>query len=228
MLLLSQKVGMDINNGTLRIITGLILGAGLATLFFYCPPIMLSTFLLIAMFIMIAELKNMVPSPIKLFLLAPLYLIIPCLILIYFNQSTQYHPLLFYLFITVFTFDTACYCAGSLCSKLWITHKIIPAISPGKSWEGFFGGLITTTILLFFIAQQNSSLYSSQIFLLSFAICTIAFAGDIFESYLKRSADIKDSGTILPGHGGLLDRFDAILFVSYFFFIFKNYLITLL
>ena len=206
-------------NSKLRFITSLFLCAGLSALFFYCPPIYFSILIVVLMCGMLIELKNMVPSLIKLLLLAPLYPITPCLILIYFNQSPEYRHLLFYLFIIVFTFDTACYLTGTLCSKFWTTHKIIPSISPGKSWEGFFGGLITITILLFFITQQNHVISSLHIFMLSLTICTIAFAGDIFESYLKRSAGIKDSGTMLPGHGGLLDRFDAILFVSYFFFI---------
>jgi phosphatidate cytidylyltransferase len=219
---------MAIKNSTLRAITGLFLGTGLWFLFFYCPPIIFSIVLVILMCGMLAELKNMVPSTIKFLFLAPLYPIIPCLILIYANQSPQYRYLLFYLCVIVFTFDTTCYLTGTACSKFWTTHKIIPSISPGKSWEGFCGGLITTTALLFFIARHHNSSSGLQIFMLSCAICTIAFAGDIFESYLKRSAGIKDSGTILPGHGGLLDRFDAILFVSYFFFIFKNYLVTIL
>jgi phosphatidate cytidylyltransferase len=211
---------MATNNSTLRIITGIFLTTSLWTLFFYCPPIIFSIVLTILMCGMIIELKNMLASTTKFLLLAPAYPIIPCMILIYLNQSPQHRYLLCYLFITVFTFDTACYLAGTLCSKFWITHKIIPSISPGKSWEGFCGGLITTTALLFFIARHHNSSSGFQIFLLSLAICTIAFTGDIFESYLKRSAGIKDSGTILPGHGGLLDRFDAILFVAYFFFIF--------
>lgn len=219
---------MAISNSTLRIITGLFLGATLYALFFHCPSIYLSIVLVALMLGMLAELRNMIPSRIKLLILAPWYPIIPCLILIYLNQSPEHHHLLFNLFATVFTFDTACYLVGSLCSKFWTTHKIVPSISPGKSWEGFFGGLLATTALLFFITYQNHATFDLQIFLLSCAICTIAFAGDIFESYLKRSAGIKDSGTILPGHGGLLDRFDAILFVSYFFLFYKISLFSIL
>ena len=208
-------------NSITRIITGIFLGTGLWMLFFYCPPIYFSILVVALMCGMLAELSNMISSRTKLLLLAPWYPIIPCLILIYFNQSPQYHRLLFCLFIMVFTFDTICYIAGSLCSKFWTTHKIVPSISPGKSWEGFFGGLIAMIALIFNLAQKNPSTSNLQIFLLSCTICTIAFLGDIFESYLKRCANIKDSGTVLPGHGGLLDRFDAILFTSYFFLAYK-------
>ena len=161
-------------------------------------------------------------------LLIPFYLIIPCAILIYFNQSIIYKKLLLYLFLIVFTFDTACYLGGKGYSKFWTTHKIVPAISPGKSWQGFYAGFCATTTLVYLINLQHHPINFMHIVILNLFLCIIAFTGDIFESYLKRCAGIKDSGTILPGHGGLLDRFDAILFVSYFFFIFKDYLIIVL
>lgn len=215
-------------NSKLRTITALFLGCGFWVLFFYCPPIIFSIVIAIAMCIMIAELKNMLKLSVPFFLLMPAYPITPCLILIYFNQTPDYKFLLYMLLGLVFCFDSASYFSGKICSKLWTTTKIIPAISPGKSWEGACGGFAATTLLLCMILIVQNKNIGWQTCALSAIICTIAFAGDIFESYLKRSANIKDSGTILPGHGGLLDRFDAILIVSYFFFIFKNYLVMVL
>ncbi len=216
------------HNSRLRAITAIFLVAGLWSLFFYCPPIFFSIAVFIAMIIMLHELKNMLGLSQKFLLLATLYPITPCFILIYLNQSPEYKILLYYLFILVFTFDSASYLAGKTYGKFWTTTKIVPKISPGKSWQGACGGyLITTCLLLMILESKQKQIEERHIDLLSAMICTIAFAGDIFESYLKRSANIKDSGTILPGHGGLLDRFDAILFVSYFFFIFKDYLVTL-
>lgn len=208
-------------NSKLRVVTATFLVANLWAMFFYCPPIILSITIAIALYIMLQELHAMLGSSKKFAALASLYPITPCLLLIYFNHTPEYKFLLLHLFLLVFTFDSASYVAGKICSKLWATHKIIPAISPGKSWEGACGGYLATTSLLCMITHS----VNLQIYLLSAVICTIAFLGDIFESSLKRSANIKDSGTILPGHGGLLDRFDAILFVSYFFFIFRNYLV---
>lgn len=208
-------------NSRLRIITGLLLVVGLWAMLFYLPPIIFSGAIALAMCIMLQELKNMMRFSPKFILFALGYPIAPCLMLIYFNQTSQYHHLLWYIFLLTFSFDTGSYLAGKLCSKFWTTHKIIPAISPGKSWEGACGGYALTTIIFMMLLQK----INLEIIGLSAIICIIAFAGDIFESWLKRSANIKDSGTILPGHGGLLDRFDAILFVSYFFFIFKNYLV---
>jgi len=219
---------MIIKNSAQRIITGLILATILHALFFYCPPSILSFCIIIALSIMLAELKKMVVHPKKFYALAPIYPISPCLILIYFNQNIVYKNLLLYLFVLVFTFDSASYFTGKICSNFWKTKKITPTISPGKSLEGVCGGYLATTWILFFITNLNSINCSDLIlFFLSAMICTIAFAGDIFESYLKRSVKIKDSGTILPGHGGMLDRFDAILAVSYFFFIFKDFLLKL-
>ncbi len=213
-------------NSQLRTITAFFLIASLWTLFFYCPPILFSLAILFAMSIMLHELKNMLGMSLKFLALAPLYPITPCFILIFLHQVPEYKALLYYLFILVFSFDSASYLSGKLCGKFWTTNKMIPSISPGKSWEGACGGYIITTLLLMIILKaQEINISYWKICLLSQAICSIAFIGDIFESHLKRSANIKDSGTILPGHGGLLDRFDAILFVSYFFFIFKNYLI---
>lgn len=215
-------------NSIARAITATVLCWSLWYALVHCQPIVFSTLVGIMLCIMIAELKNMVRNTWRFFILLPFYPIIPCLILIYFNQTPTYKILLYALLIIVFTFDSASYVTGKICSKLWQTTKIIPAISPGKSWEGACGGyLITTSLLLIHTLMQGKNLYW-QTLLLSACICTIAFAGDIFESYLKRSANIKDSGTLLPGHGGFLDRFDAILAVSYFFFLLKDYLLICL
>lgn len=212
-------------NSTLRIATGFTLAFIFHTLFFYCPPITLSIVLTIAMFIMIAELKNMVKNNIIFYCLAPFYPILPSLILIYFNQTPIYKNLLLYLFIIVFSFDSASYFFGKLWSKLWTTNKIIPSVSPGKSWQGAFGGYAFTTFIISISVNPWYTYNISFLLLLSGIICTIAFCGDIFESYLKRSAKLKDSGNLLPGHGGLLDRFDAVLVVSFLFFAYKDTLL---
>lgn len=228
MLLHSKKVPMMAiknkisKNSKTRAITAIILIITLLTTLCCCPPVIFSTLILTMMSIMIAELKNMIKNLNIFLFILPFYPILPCLILIYFNQVSEYKILLYYLFAMVFSFDTASYIAGKACSKLWKTHKIIPSISPGKSWEGAFGGYLGTALLLLIISKSSWW----QTYLLSAVICTIAFAGDVFESFLKRSANIKDSGSTLPGHGGFLDRFDAILFVSVFFFAYKNYLLT--
>ena len=212
------------SNAALRIITAIAIVTLFTTTFFLCPPIIFSLILCAILGIITTiEWKNLFsPSSFLFWAIMPLYPVAPFLLLIALNESPDHRILLFYLFVLVFSFDSASYIFGKLFGK----HKIIPSMSPGKSWEGAIGGYCITTIILIAIASNNSSQFSLQnIYLLSAIICSLAFAGDIFESYLKRSAGIKDSGNLLPGHGGFLDRFDAVMFVSFFFFIYKNKLI---
>jgi phosphatidate cytidylyltransferase len=112
------------------------------------------------------------------------------------------------LFI-VWIFDSMAYLFGSKYGK----HKIHKKISPNKSWEGFFGG----TIFALIMGAINSMLFNeiSTLSWIVISILVIVFGtlGDLFESTIKRRLKVKDSGTILPGHGGLLDRFDSLLFV---------------
>ena len=108
-----------------------------------------------------------------------------------------------YLFALTWTFDTFAYIFGVKFGK----HKILPSISPKKSWEGFIGGLIFTTILAIFIFGENIN----KILMYSVLIPISATLGDFIESYYKRKAMAKDSGNLIPGHGGMLDRMDSLL-----------------
>jgi phosphatidate cytidylyltransferase len=100
------------------------------------------------------------------------------------------------------------YLAGSF----WGKTKIAPSISPSKSVEGFVAGLIGSTLLVYLLAKFW--LDTNPIPWMGFAIIYVplAVAGDFFESHLKRKAGVKDSGKIMPGHGGALDRFDSFIF----------------
>jgi len=210
-------------NAILRAITAVVIAAFFWTTFFYCSPYFFSVILgAILGIILVKEWKNIFKVSDPLFwIIMPLYPITPFFLLIYVNESPDYRMLLLYLFIIVSVFDTASYIFGTI----WGKHKIIPSISPGKSWQGALGGYCITTLMLCMITMHHNISWHTTC-LLSLTICILAFAGDIFESYLKRSAGIKDSGNLLPGHGGFLDRFDAIMFVSFFFFAYKNFLIT--
>lgn len=112
------------------------------------------------------------------------------------------------LFLGVWGFDTGAYLVGSLIGR----HRIVPLISPSKTWEGLFGGYAVS-----FIALSGVNLFLGSIFLYSSVatfvavIATAAFFGDLFESMLKRSAGVKDSGKTIPGHGGVLDRMDSVI-----------------
>ena len=95
-------------------------------------------------------------------------------------------------------------------------HRLAPTISPGKTWEGFFAGAVATVFVMFIALYQDRDDYLSigRAIVLGVAIAIAAPLGDLFESALKRDMQVKDSGRLLGGHGGMLDRLDAILFAS--------------
>lgn len=117
------------------------------------------------------------------------------------------------IFILLWTNDTGAYCTGSLFGK----HKLFPRISPGKSWEGSIGGGVLSLIvagLIGYWANNNGEVQSLNIPVwIGLGLVVVVFGtwGDLVESLFKRTIGVKDSGKILPGHGGMLDRFDSSL-----------------
>lgn len=105
--------------------------------------------------------------------------------------------------------DTGAYFVGSMIGK----HKLIPHISPSKTWEGLAGGVLGS-LLAAFALSGLLKLSIAQAVALGLVICAAAVLGDLCESLLKRVAGVKDSGSIIPGHGGVLDRLDSILFAT--------------
>ncbi len=208
-----------------RVTTSIFLGLCFWLSFIYLPPIAFSGVLLgILLTIIIFEWKRLfdISKPI-FWLTMPLYPILPFVLLIILNHSPDYRLLLFVLFILVSSHDTGSYIIGTLFGK----HKICPKISPRKSWEGFIGGYIFACIGLSLVLWELEKFKSwSVIASFTFIVCTLSLVGDLFESWLKRRAHIKDTGNFLPGHGGFLDRFDGILFATFFFYFFRDYLIA--
>ena len=121
--------------------------------------------------------------------------------------------LILFIFILTWTFDTFAYLVGVKFGK----HKILPSVSPKKSWEGFFGGFIFTIIAsyitynYFDIYFDFSSIKLPLIIIMSIILPFTATIGDFIESHYKREAGVKDSGNFIPGHGGILDRMDAFM-----------------
>ena len=127
--------------------------------------------------------------------------------------------LLFLVFLTEIN-DITQYLWGKLLGK----HKIIPKVSPNKTWEGFVGGFITTTLLSMLIAPWLTPLTLVESIFGGMLIALAGFFGDVGISALKRDLGIKDSGTALPGHGGILDRVDSLTYTAPLFFHFIYYL----
>ncbi|WP_462280388.1 phosphatidate cytidylyltransferase [Salinivirga cyanobacteriivorans] len=112
------------------------------------------------------------------------------------------------------TFDTFAYIVGVLIGK----NRIAPKISPKKSWEGFIGGLVASAGLALVLSHYWAVFDPVKWIVISVLISIGATFGDLVESVLKRAAGMKDSGRILPGHGGVFDRFDGFLFAIPFVF----------
>lgn len=113
--------------------------------------------------------------------------------------------------LSVWANDVFAYLVGSMIGK----HKMTPNISPNKSWEGFAGGTLFTVLVwvaLYFVVDSPMSLPWHVV--VGFAVAFAGVLGDLAESRLKREAGVKDSGRLLPGHGGFLDRFDSLIMVS--------------
>ncbi len=121
--------------------------------------------------------------------------------------------ILYLLFTTQFN-DVSQY----ICGKCFGKHKIIPKVSPNKTWEGFVGGLLVTTILSSFLAPYLTILTWKTGFLAGIIIAFSGFIGDVVLSSVKRDLRIKDSGTLIPGHGGILDRVDSLIYATPIFF----------
>jgi phosphatidate cytidylyltransferase len=112
----------------------------------------------------------------------------------------------FTVLIAVFADDTAAYFVGRTIGR----HKMAPTISPGKSWEGFVGGTLAAMAVAFFAMYDQHYLTDLEAVALGAAIAVSSTLGDLFESAIKRDLGVKDSGRILAGHGGVLDRIDSL------------------
>ncbi len=145
-------------------------------------------------------------------LIFSLYLLIffsSALYVFYFSaqQAYDYHRVLTVIFL-IWSNDTFAYLVGITLGK----HKLMPEVSPKKSIEGFIGGIVMNFVTAFLLDKyflDNTFSMPYDIYVIAFIISVFGTIGDLVESKLKRLAQVKDSGNILPGHGGILDRFDA-------------------
>lgn len=137
------------------------------------------------------------------------------------NYKNQFSPkLLLGSFVLIWINDTFAYLVGKNFGK----QKLFPRISPKKTVEGFLGGLFFACVASYFIATFTETLTTNNWLILSVIISVIGTIGDLIESKFKRQANVKDSGVIMPGHGGLLDRFDSIIFAAPFIYLFLRIL----
>ncbi len=151
--------------------------------------------------------------------LGVVYIAIPLSYLILIKGHLRGEFWILFLFLVVWSNDTFAYVTGKLMGR----HPLAPSLSPKKTIEGACGGVVAGVIAaLLFNGFLNLGMSHIGIALLSTAIGLIAMAGDIAESLLKRGAGVKDSGSIIPGHGGVLDRLDSMIFTVPFLYYFLS------
>jgi phosphatidate cytidylyltransferase len=187
------------------------------------PAAVFIPYLVTLIYLMVAELYLKQPDPVNDWaytMMSQLYIALPfslLSVLAFQSDNTGIHytwtvPLSVFIFLWIN--DTGAYLCGSLLGK----HKLFPRISPGKSWEGSIGGgilVILVAVLVWYLSEQygENPLGLSAIEWAGLGLTVVIFGtwGDLVESLFKRTLGIKDSGHILPGHGGMLDRFDSSL-----------------
>jgi phosphatidate cytidylyltransferase len=113
-----------------------------------------------------------------------------------------------YVLIVVWAYDTGAFCAGRLLGR----HRLLPEVSPSKTWEGAIGGLMVSVVVAYLLLGLSVPIDPWHAVPLGLLVGAGTQLGDLFESLLKRAAGVKDAGWLLPGHGGILDRIDGLLF----------------
>ena len=188
------------------------------------PPTVFIPYLLTIVYLFISELYLKQEDPINDWaytMLSQMYIALPfaTINMLAFKSSaddgTVYFDRILPLCIFVFLWlnDTGAYCFGSLLGR----HKLFPRISPGKSWEGSIGGALLVMVVAaiggYYLCRNYCGVMSSVPEWIGLAVVAVVFGtwGDLVESLFKRTLGIKDSGNVLPGHGGMLDRFDSSL-----------------
>ncbi len=187
------------------------------------PPTVFIPYLITIIYLLVAELYAKNPDPISTWahtMMSQLYIALPFSMLgvLAFRATPEGTVYTYLMPLSVFVFlwinDSGAYCCGSLLGR----HKLFPRISPGKSWEGSVGGAVfvaAAAVLVWHLTELYgvNDLQLSAVEWVGLGLVVTVFGtwGDLVESLFKRTLGIKDSGKILPGHGGMLDRFDSSL-----------------
>ncbi len=138
------------------------------------------------------------------------------------GNDSSYEPLYpLLLIIIIWVNDTFAYLTGSLLGR----HRLTPRLSPGKTWEGTIGGVLFSMLSGGLIHRLTGTLNAGSWIALSGLMALLGLSGDLFESWLKRKKGVKNMGTLLPGHGGVLDRFDSLLFSAPAYYLFIQWLV---
>lgn len=215
---ISKALGANLNKSLLLLMATLLYALISLTAFgFFKPPVLIYG-LLVFPVIMATELFRKTSTPlanVAYSIAGLLWIVVPLALLNgFFNLSEgpawHHSGALLGFFLILWIYDSGAYIFGSLFGK----RRMLERISPKKSWEGFAGGVLLGILTAFLISASFIEFSLSRWMIIALMIIIFGTLGDLTESMLKRSAGIKDSGSILPGHGGILDRFDAVFIAA--------------
>jgi phosphatidate cytidylyltransferase len=201
-----------------RVISGAVLIALTVALVWFAPPRVFESFAVVVGLIAVWELFRLVPVTTAV-LIALVYIALPLASLVQIRLIAGPEAV-FLVMLTIMISDTAQYYTGRAFGR----RPLAPTISPKKTIEGAIGGFVFGTVVLVVIgAWWAPQLPVATRVVLGLAIVALGIAGDLFESFLKRRAGVKDSSALIPGHGGVLDRIDALLFAAPFYYVVLKY-----
>lgn len=211
-----DMVSLD-ETGQPRKIFGYILGLGLYTMIMFYAMDMIESwwFWLLAPIVILlycAELVHLdkrAVDHVASTVMGLIYVVVPfgMINLLAHADGTFNYELPVGFFVILWANDTGAYFSGRLLGR----HKLYERVSPNKTWEGLFGGILFAVLCGWLLSRYFDALEPAQWMWIAAIIAVFGNLGDLFESHLKRSYGVKDSGKIIPGHGGVLDRFDGLL-----------------
>lgn len=193
-----------------RIISGVLL-APIVVAVIYFSPLLFNLLVLFIAILMGLEWYSITVSnnhnqPIIWSLLGIIYIALPCISLFWLINLANGQNLILWLLLTIWVTDSAAY----FCGRLIGGRKLFPKTSPKKTWAGLFGGIAGACVVGIFIAPYIISGHFGLLIVLNGFLAVLSQLGDFLESWVKRRFGVKDSGTLIPGHGGILDRVDGL------------------
>jgi phosphatidate cytidylyltransferase len=188
------------------------------------PYSVMSIYGMFIVLVLVSELYKQKANPLHnwaYFIMGQIFVGLPFSLLPFILYIDNDQPLLLLsVFVTIWVNDTGAYLFGISFGK----HRLFERISPKKSWEGFIGGALTALLSGYIFSIYIPQISLTHWLLFSEIVVVFATFGDLLESLMKRTVDVKDSGSIIPGHGGLLDRFDSLLLATPVIFMYLIYI----
>jgi phosphatidate cytidylyltransferase len=200
-----------------RVLSGAVLVVLVIALVWFAPPVVFEAFAVGVAVLGTIELWRLVG--VVALPMAVVYLALPLATLVQIRLLAGPQAV-FFVMLTIMVSDTAQYYTGRTLGR----RPLAPRISPKKTIEGAVGGFVVATAMFVVVGAWWAPTMSVPIrFVLGLALVALGIAGDLFESFLKRRAGVKDSSNLIPGHGGVLDRIDALLFAAPAYYVALRY-----